>query len=331
MTHQRFSHHREYHTTPLLSPRKRREKRAILLIALIALLLLAGCGGSSAHKPQGGKLRITTTVGMVTDIVARVAGDEAVVTGLMGPGVDPHLYKASYRDVTKLDRADIVFYSGLHLEGKMTGVLEKMGRFKPVIAVAEAIPESLRMAKAGERSHTDPHVWMDPSLWKHILVPITDELCRMRPEKASLFRARADSLATQFDSLAAWAQRELATIPKERRVLVTAHDAFNYFGKAFDVEVRGLQGISTATDFGLADVQNLASLITERKIKAVFVESSVPQKPLQAVIEGCRARGQNVLIGGLLYSDAMGASGTDDGTYFGMIRHNVNTIVSALQ
>ena len=299
-------------------------------IAVVLLLALAGCG----QKPrawEAKKLRIVTTVGMVTDIVRRIAGDEAEVLGLMGPGVDPHLYKASFRDVTKLDQADIVFYSGLHLEGKMTGVLEKMGRFKPVAAVAEAIPESLRMAKAGENGHADPHVWMNPALWKHIIDPIEAELSKAKPEQRKLFRERADSLRVQFDSLTAWAERELAAIPQERRVLVTAHDAFNYFGRAFDVEVRGLQGMSTATDFGLADVQNLVRLIVDRKTKAVFVESSVPQKPLQAVIEGWRARGQEGGIGGSLFSDAMGEPGTAEGTYFGMIRHNVNTIAGALK
>lgn len=305
--------------------------RLFFSIILAIVLALVGCREANTRNPQIGKLKIVTTVGMVTDIVRLIAGDDAEVIGLMGPGVDPHLYKASFRDVTKLDQADIVFYSGLHLEGKMTGVLEKMGRFKPVVAVAEAIPESLRMAKAGENGHADPHVWMNPALWNHIIDPIEAELSKAKPEQRKLFRERADSLRVQFDSLTAWAERELAAIPQERRVLVTAHDAFNYFGRAFDVEVRGLQGMSTATDFGLADVQNLVRLIVDRKIKAVFVESSVPQKPLQAVIEGCRARGQKVVIGGSLFSDAMGEPGTAEGTYFGMIRHNVNTIAGALK
>lgn len=299
-------------------------------IIIVLLLMLAGCG-TKPRAREAGKLRIVTTVGMVTDIVQRIAGDEADVIGLMGPGVDPHLYKASYQDVNKLDHADIVFFSGLHLEGKMTVMLEKMARFKPVVAVAEAIPESLRLAEGGASGHTDPHLWMNPALWKHIVDPIEAELSKAKPEHRERFRFRADSLKSEFDSLYAWAHATLAAIPEESRVLVTAHDAFNYFGRAFKVDVRALQGISTATEFGLADVQNLVGLIVERKIKAVFVESSVPQKPLQAVIEGCRARGQDVKIGGSLYSDAMGEPGTPDGTYFGMIRHNVNTIASALR
>lgn len=304
--------------------------RSCLPLFLLGLLLLvAGCG--KRELSPSGKLNIVTTVGMVTDIVERVAGDDAVVIPLMGPGVDPHLYKASYRDVSKLDQADIVFYSGLHLEGKMTTILEKMARQKAVVAVAEAIPDSLRRSPPQFKGHYDPHVWMDPSLWAYTLIPITAELSQARPEHAALYQARAESLAVEFANLHEWARLELATIPIERRVLITAHDAFGYFGQAFDVKVEGLQGISTATEFGLADVTRLVDLISHRGIKAVFVESSVPRKPLEAVIAGCRARGHNVVIGGELYSDAMGEPGTDDGTYFGMIRHNVTTIVEALR
>lgn len=276
-------------------------------------------------------LTIVTTVGMVTDIVRQVAGDDADVQGLMGAGVDPHLYKASFRDVEKLDHADVVFYSGLHLEGKMTDVLEKMARRKPVVAVALAIPESLLHRQSGIAGAYDPHVWMDPARWKHILDPIVRELSRAMPSHSSVFEARADSLRAQFDSLATWARAGISSIPSQQRVLITAHDAFGYFGEAFDIEVEGLQGISTATDFGLADVTNLVDLITSRSIKAVFVESSVPRKPLEAVLAGCRDKGHAVTIGGELFSDAMGEAGTDKGTYFGMIRHNVTTIVSALR
>lgn len=307
---------------------------SIHLVSALLLLAIIGCGGAKQTPAAraGEKLRIVTTTGMVTDVVQRVAGDQAEVTGLMGPGVDPHLYKASYGDVQQLDRADIVFYSGLHLEGKMTDILEKISRSKPAVAVAEAVPESRRRApQQGTVGQWDPHVWMDPTLWKNTLEPIVETLSEARPEQAAVFRARADSLAAQFDSLAGWAKSELSAIPRERRVLVTAHDAFGYFGQAFDVEVVALQGVSTATDFGLADVQNLVNLLAERKIKAVFVESSVPTKPLEAVIGGARSRGHEVKIGGTLFSDAMGAPGTPEGTYIGMIRHNVNTIAQALR
>lgn len=300
-----------------------------LLLIVLAMLLTAGC--KSKPSATSGKLQIVTTTGMITDVVRQIAAGDAEVSGLMGSGVDPHLYKASHGDVQKLDAAKIVFYSGLHLEGKMTGVLEKMGRTKPVIAVAEAVPDSLRLTHDGGAESADPHVWMDPALWAYTLTPITRELSAARPDKAHLFRQRADSLAAEFAALHAWAKQELAAIPAERRVLITAHDAFGYFGRAFAVEVRGLQGMSTATDFGLQDVTNLVDFIAARKIKAVFVESSVPAKPLEAVLEGCRARGHAVSIGGTLYSDAMGEPGTVGGTYAGMFRHNVATIVSALK
>lgn len=296
---------------------------------IAGLLLVAGCK-AKAPAPSG-KLQIVATTGMIADVVRIVAAGEADVTGLMGSGVDPHLYKASHGDVQKLDAADIVFYNGLHLEGKMADVLEKMARVKPVSAVAEAVPESLRLARDGNAESADPHVWMDPSLWAHTLEPIARELGKAMPANAEAFQTRADSLAAEFAALHDWAKRELALIPAGRRVLITAHDAFGYFGRAFDVEVRGLQGVSTATDFGLQDVTNLAEFIAARKIKAVFVESSVPSKPLEAVLEGCRARGHTVAIGGTLYSDAMGDPGTAAGTYAGMFRHNVNTIISALK
>lgn len=307
-----------------------RISRRLACFAFAALLLVfTGCK-AKAPAPSG-KLRIVTTTGMITDIVRIVAAGEAEVTGLMGSGVDPHLYKASHGDVQKLDAADIVFYNGLHLEGKIADVLEKMARTKPVVAVGEAVPDSLRIARDGGADAADPHVWMDPALWAYTLEPIARELGTARPAKADLFHARADSLAAEFAALHDWAKWELKQIPAERRVLITAHDAFGYFGRAFAVDVRGLQGVSTATDFGLQDVTNLAEFITARKIKAVFVESSVPSKPLEAVLEGCRARGQNVAIGGTLYSDALGDPGTAAGTYTGMFRHNVSTIVSALK
>jgi len=304
---------------------------SILRFFIAVVIFAAMLGGCATHKRDSSRLHIVTTVGMVTDIVQRVAGDDAEVIGLFGPGVDPHLYKASFRDVVRLDEADVVFYSGLHLEGKMTEMFEKMARKKAVIAVAEAIPESLRHKRHDAAGAYDPHVWMDPARWKYTLDSIVAALSKALPERAAVFATRADSLRAEFDSLTLWAAREIETIPRARRVMITAHDAFGYFGDAFDMEVEGLQGMSTATDFGLADVTRLVDMISLRGIKAVFVESSVPRKPLEAVLAGCRARGHSVVIGGELFSDAIGQPGTEEGTYFGMIRHNVNTIVGALR
>ena len=300
-----------------------------MLAGILALVVLGmGCSGKKAATSE--KLQIVTTVGMITDVVQRIAGDQADVIGLMGPGVDPHLYKASHGDVERLTQADIVFYNGLHLEGKMGDVLVKMARGKPVVAVTETIPENLLREPPEFQGHYDPHVWMDPSLWKHTLTPIVRELSKSRPQAASAFQARADTLGRELDSLTQWSKTELAAIPKEQRVLITAHDAFGYFGRAFDIDVRGLQGISTASEYGLNDVTELVNLLVSRKIKAVFVETSVPTKPLEAVLEGARAKGHPVKIGGTLYSDAMGDPRTPDGTYPGMIRHNVTTIAEAL-
>ena len=268
---------------------------------------------------------------MITDIVTTIAGDHAAVYGMMGPGVDPHLYKASHGDVERLSKADVIFYNGLHLEGKMSDVLKKMSQTKNVVAVSDGIPRDRLRQPPEFEGHYDPHVWMVPDLWIHTLDIIAGKLAELRPQYAADFRGRADSLRQVLAELDEWAAAELATIPESQRVLITAHDAFGYFGDAYSVEVRGLQGISTATDYGLADVTDLVTLISDRNIQAVFVESSVPTKPLEAVIEGCKARGHDVKIGGTLFSDAMGELNTPEGTYVGMIRHNVKTIVEHLQ
>lgn len=298
------------------------------LILLLASVFLS-CGGKAISPSQ--KLSIVCTVGMVTDVTQVIAGDKADVIGLMGPGVDPHLYKVSHGDVEKLANADVVFYNGLHLEGKMADVLVQMARERVVIPVTKDIPDSLLREPPEFEGHYDPHVWMEPMLWARCLTTISNELSALRPIHANEFKQRADSLAALCAQLTQDAERKFAEIPQERRVLITAHDAFGYFGQAFQIEVHGLQGISTATEYGVADVTNLVDLISTRQVKAVFVESSVPTKPLEAVIEGCKSRNHTVTIGGTLYSDAMGETGTPEGTYIGMLRHNIYTIYEALR
>jgi manganese/zinc/iron transport system substrate-binding protein len=306
-----------------------------LILVITTILILIGCGGKKENAAETDKatekLQVVTTVGMITDVVKIIAGDQAEVIGLMGEGVDPHLYKASHGDVGLLSKADIIFYNGLHLEGKMGDVLKKMSRARPVIPVSRAIPDSLLRQPPEFAGHHDPHIWMVPKLWSFTLPLIAEELGRAQPKHRSDFRSRADSLGKVIEALHEWATSELATIPERQRVLITAHDAFGYFGQWYQIEVQALQGISTATDYGLADVRNLVTLLVEREIKAVFVESSVPTKPLEAVIEGARARGHDVEIGGTLFSDAMGEAGSAEGSYVGMIRHNVTTIVNALK
>lgn len=300
-----------------------------VLTILVAAAIGVGCGDAAEHSAAD--LDITVTTGMIADAVLNVAGDHAKVTALMGPGVDPHLYKATQGDLARLTSADVVFYNGLHLEGKMVDVLEKLSRQKPVVAVTDGVTESdLRSPPEFQGAH-DPHIWFDVKLWAGAVRRIADELKKVDETNAEEYDRNATQYIHRLDSLDTWVRTQIATIPKIQRVMITAHDAFGYFGRAYDIEVRGLQGISTVSEFGLADRAALENLIAERKIKAVFVESSVPKRSIEAVVEGVQAKGHEVRIGGQLYSDAMGDAGTPEGTYIGMVTANVNTIVGALR
>jgi manganese/zinc/iron transport system substrate-binding protein len=266
---------------------------------------------------------------MVADIATNVGGEYAAATALMGEGVDPHLYKASPADVSQLSRADIVLYSGLHLEGKLAELLERMGRRKPTVGVAERIaPEKVLTDDHGAR---DPHVWFDVSLWSAAAGAAADALAEFDPPHADAYRTNATAYRDRLAQLHEYAKDQLATVSKDRRVLVTAHDAFRYFGRAYGVEVRGIQGISTDSEAGVRQVRELVDFLVERKIKAVFVETSVSDQNIRSLLEGCHARGHPVIIGGSLYSDAMGKAGTPEATYEGMVKHNVDTIVNALK
>lgn len=304
-------------------------RRAAPLGLLLVGMSIAGCSGGA--KTRTGPPRVVTTIGMIADMATRIAGERVSVTALMGPGIDPHLYKASESDVRKLDEADLILYNGLHLEGKMGDILVKMARTRPVVPVAEAIPESGLREPPEFAGQYDPHIWFDVSLWERTIDVVARELKELEPAHAEEFDRNAGQLKTALTELDAWIEEQIATIPPERRVLITAHDAFGYFGRRYRIEVRGLQGISTAAEAGLKDVDAIVDLIVSRKVKAIFVETSVPRKSIEAVQSACKARGHDVVIGGLLYSDAMGAAGTPDGTYIGMVRHNVTTIVEALR
>jgi manganese/zinc/iron transport system substrate-binding protein len=274
---------------------------------------------------------VLATIGMIGDVAARIAGEHARVESMMRSGVDPHLYKATEGDVRRLSEADLILYNGLNLEGKMGDIFVKISRTRPVVAVSESVPkESLREPKEF-LGHYDPHIWFDVSLWAHTIDSIVAALTEMAPEHADAFRANGDTLRAEFKALDEWVKQEIATIPKERRVLVTAHDAFGYFGRRYDIEVMGLQGISTVSEAGLGDVERLVGVISDRKIPAIFVESSVPVRAIEAVQRACESKGWPVKIGGLLFSDAMGAADTPEGAYPGMVRHNVKTIVEALR
>ncbi len=302
--------------------------RLILFLAIL-FFLMEGCG--SKEVAQGDrKLKVVTTTGMIRDAVLNITGDEAEVIALMGPGVDPHLYKATQGDLKKLTEADIIFYNGLHLEGKMGEVLEKLGRTKPVFAVTSSIQDSLLLPVDGFEGITDPHVWFDVSLWKEVVTSIHSFLIEFDPDHHAYYDSSSTVYLARLDSLHAAVKESILTIPEEQRVLITAHDAFGYFGHAYDIEVRGLQGISTVSEFGLRDVTNLVDFIIERRIKAIFVETSVSERSINAVLEGCRNKRWNVRIGGSLYSDAMGEEGTPEGTYIGMVHANVKIIKEAL-
>jgi manganese/zinc/iron transport system substrate-binding protein len=314
-------------------PERRRCLRSVALfvLSLVTLPLLGGCGTQSRGEVAKRKVRVTTTVGMVGDTVRNVGGDRVEVTSLMGPGVDPHLYKASEGDLSRLANADIILYNGLNLEGKMGDIFVKMARSKPTVAVSEGVDKSLLREPPEFLGHYDPHLWFDVSLWAQTIQPVVDALSELDPGSKAAYEANGARYREELMTLHAECKQRLMTIPKPQRVLVTAHDAFGYFGRAYDIEVIGLQGISTSSEYGQRDIQRLTRLITSRKIKAVFVESSISTRSIEAVVEGCKALGHNVKIGGTLFSDAMGPPGTPEGTYPGMVRHNVETIVRALK
>ena len=303
----------------------------VLLVACCALVAV-GCGpvpdSTLPDLSDRERIRVVTTVGMIADAAGRVGGDRVEVEGLMGPGIDPHLYKASEGDVRRLERADVIFYGGLHLEAKMADVLERIGERRLTRAVTDGIPRS-RLIDVGAEQ-VDPHVWFDVELWKGAVREIRDTLVEADPGHAAGYRARAASYLATLDALDADVRRKSESVPRTARVIVTAHDAFAYFGRAYGFEVVGLQGISTASEAGAKDVQRLADLIVSRRIPAIFVESSVSPRTIEAVEEAVQARGFDVEIGGSLYSDAMGSAGTPEGTYVGMVRHNANTITGAL-
>jgi manganese/zinc/iron transport system substrate-binding protein len=307
--------------------------------AILACAGLIGCGGQTPAAGEaasgGGKvLSIVCTTGQVGDLVTNLGGEHVKVTTLMGPGVDPHLYRGTLADTQALERADLVFYNGLHLEGRLAESLEHLAERKPVYAVSEEIlkssPELLRQPQEFEGNY-DPHIWFDASLWKRCADAAAKRLIEIDPSHADDYRANAAKYCEELDKLHSWCKEQVALIPRDSAVMVTAHDAFGYFGRAYGIEVHGLQGISTADEADLATVNQLVDLLCQRKVKAVFIESSVPPKTIQSLIEGCAARGHTVTQGGELFSDALGAAGTPEGTYTGMVRHNVNTIVGALK
>lgn len=317
------------------------------LIALTTLTTLSGCGGKDeggatqtkaseeiAHRYenefQTRPVRVVTTTSMIADVVRTVGGERVGVRSLMGPGIDPHLYKASEGDVQRLHQAQIIFYNGLHLEARLAEMLARLGDRVRTVAVAEGI-DSSRLLKPPEfEGAHDPHVWFDVTLWMEAVAAVRRALVEEDPDFQNDYNENTRSYLAELGELHGYVTEQIATIPKAQRVLVTAHDAFNYFGRAYDIEVRGLQGISTVSEAGTADVQELAAFIARRKIPAVFVESSVPPRAIEAVRAAVQSKGFALVIGGELFSDALGDHDTPAGTYIGMVRHNADTIVAAL-
>lgn len=275
-------------------------------------------------------LNVVATTGMIADAARQVGGDLVLVTGLMGPGVDPHAYRQTRTDIVAMTRADLVLWHGLYLEAQMEAFMADLSRKRAVVAVAESIsPERLR-THADYADKYDPHVWMSPDLWREVVIAVRDALSAARPEAAEVFAANAATHLTDLDRLSAYAHTALATVPEQSRVLVTAHDAFGYFGDTFGFEVLGIQGISTQSEAGLNRIGELVDIIVDRKITAVFVESSVSDRSMRALIEGAAARGHEVRVGGELFSDAMGPQDTYEGSYLGMLDHNITVIAGAL-
>ena len=315
---------------PIPHPLNHRRARPFAWLPALALGLLTATGAGGGPAAAADPPRALATIGMIADVASHVAGPCAKVEALMGPGVDPHLYQASASDVRKFQEADVIFYSGYSLEGQLGEVLGQFGKRKPTVAVSPSSISPAELISVQDVYGIDPHLWMDVSLWRKIAPTIAAALAELAPDCAADLTARADAYGEQLDALHQWIKASIATIPEAQRILVTAHDAFNYYGRAYGIEVAGIQGISTESEAGVSDIRRMVDVVVERKVPAVFVESTINPRTVQAVIDAAAQRGGEVAIGGELYSDAMGAPGTPGGTYIGMLVENTRRIVAAL-
>lgn len=311
----------------------RRSARRAAALALALALAASGCGsGTEASEGEIGdrKVRIATTTNFVTDTVRQIAGDRATVSGLMGPGVDPHLYKASAGDVGTLRDADIILYAGLDLEGRLADLFVELASERTTVSVSGAAPEDQLLTSEEFGGRFDPHVWFDPELWTFGMRRVAATLQQLDPEHAAGYEDRLNTLVAEVSAVDAQCQRLLGAVPERSRVLVTSHDAFNYFGRRYGLDVEAIQGISTAAEATTSDIERIARVLADREVPAVFLESSVPRQTIEAVIASARAKGQEVQIGGELFSDAAGQEGTPEGTYAGMLRHNCRVVAEGL-
>ncbi|MEO0402041.1 MAG: zinc ABC transporter substrate-binding protein [Pseudomonadota bacterium] len=293
--------------------------------------VLAGIAALAATPAfSASKLNIVATTGMIADLVRTIGGTGVEVQGLMGAGVDPHAYRQTRSDIVAMTRADAVMWHGLYLEAQMETFFEDLGTSRPVHAIAQSIDTSRLLSHEDYAGRYDPHIWMDPALWADCAPAVVRALTALQPKGKALFEDNAAAFAAEAQALNIYAAETLAQVPQERRVLLTAHDAFSYFGAAYGFEVMGIQGISTESEAGLNRISTLVDTLVERQLPAAFVETSVSDRNIRALIEGAAAQGHTVSIGGSLFSDAMGPDGTYEGTWLGMIDHNVTTIARAL-
>ena len=304
-----------------------------MTLLALSTLILSGCGGDPtiSESTDSSPINIVTTTGMITDPATIIAGEHATVTGLMGTGIDPHLYKPTRTDIAKLMDADIVLYSGLMLEGRMTDAFVRIASSGIAVRpVTESVDEEFLLSPEDFAGHNDPHLWMDPIAWIQAVDVMAKTLIDNDPDHADDYRANANIYKSQITDLDAYAKRVLSSVPESQRILITAHDAFNYFGRRYGYQVVGIQGISTESEAGVRDIERLVDLLVDNQIRAVFIETTVSERNINALIAGANARGHEVIIGGALFSDAMGQAGTYEGTYIGMIDHNITLIARAL-
>ncbi|WP_062354373.1 metal ABC transporter solute-binding protein, Zn/Mn family [Bacillus kwashiorkori] len=304
-------------------------RRFLLTIVIFVGFFLTACNSekSDVKSSETEKITIVTTISQIGEPLSVIGGNRVEVKSLMGPSVDPHLYNATHGDIQKIENADIVFFNGLNLEANMVNIFNEIGKTKPVLAIGETIDKQKLLQD--EDGAVDPHIWFDIDLWKEALTAAVEELKKYSPDDANQFEKNKEDYFVKLDELKKEAEK-IAEIPESQRVLVTAHDAFGYFGRMYNMKVVGLQGLSTDGEIGVSDIQHTINLILEYRVPAVFVESSVNQNAIKAVVEGAKKAGIDVRLGGELFSDAMGEKGTKEGTYIGMYQHNINTVYEAL-
>ena len=303
-------------------------KLNLVIAVCVAMMLLISCGKGGASS--GKKIKVTTTTTMLSDLVKTIGGDRVEVTGLMGEGVDPHLYSASAGDIEKLGNADIIVYGGLHLEGKMTEIFEKLtSQNKNILNVGDKLEKS--KIHLVDQNTPDPHVWFNTELWEKEAEAVEAELSKFDPKNSEYYKENLKKYKAELNELTTYVKTRINEIPEKSRVLVTAHDAFNYFGEQFGLEVKAIQGVSTDSETGTKNISDLANFIVERNIKAIFVESSVPKKSIEALQEAVKAKGKEVKIGGELYSDSLGDEAHNSETYIKTVKANADTIVNALK